>query len=788
MTAPAKPEVEMVDLTVDGVAVSVPKDTLIIRAAEQVGIQIPRFCDHPGLDPVGACRQCLVEVAMPDREGNVKPMPKPQASCTMTVAPGMEVKTQLTSPVADKAQQGVMELLLVNHPLDCPVCDKGGECPLQNQAMSNGRASSRFEDIKRTYPKPINISSQVLLDRERCVLCARCTRFSDQVAGDPFIALVERGALQQVGIYEEQPFESYFSGNTVQICPVGALTGAAYRFRARPFDLVSTPTTCEHCASGCAIRTDHRRGAVMRRMAIADPAVNDEWNCDKGRWAFTYASTGDRFELPLVREDGELRVASWREALAVAADGLRAASGHGVLVGGRVSMEDAYSYAKLAREALGTQDIDFRARPHSAEEARFLVEHVLGTSPETGGVTYEDLGSAANVVLVGLEPEEESPIVFLRLRHGYRKAKTAVYSVAPLTTRGLSKLGGTLIPSAPGTETEVLQALAGEGSAEQMGGDAFAAARTALREPGAVILVGERLASVPGALTAAADLASATGARLAWIPRRAGERGALEAGALPQDGGRDTAGILAAAAAGEIGGLVVGGVDIDDIGHPDGVEALRRSFVVSLEIRPSSVTEHADVILPVAPHAEAEGTFLDWEGRERPFAAALDTTAVGDHRVLSMLADEMGVFLGTRSVAEVRAELAARPARAAATPSSSAQGETVAVPQPGPGQFVLATWRHLLDRGSLQDGEPFLAGTAPTPKALLSPVSAEAIGVVPGDLVTVTADGVRVTAPAQIVEMVDHVVWLPTNSESCDLRSLAAQPGAVVTVTKGGAA
>ena len=535
MTAPAKPEVEMVDLTVDGVAVSVPKDTLIIRAAEQVGIQIPRFCDHPGLDPVGACRQCLVEVAMPDREGNVKPMPKPQASCTMTVAPGMEVKTQLTSPVADKAQQGVMELLLVNHPLDCPVCDKGGECPLQNQAMSNGRASSRFEDIKRTYPKPINISSQVLLDRERCVLCARCTRFSDQVAGDPFIALVERGALQQVGIYEEQPFESYFSGNTVQICPVGALTGAAYRFRARPFDLVSTPTTCEHCASGCAIRTDHRRGAVMRRMAIADPAVNDEWNCDKGRWAFTYASTGDRFELPLVREDGELRVASWREALAVAADGLRAASGHGVLVGGRVSMEDAYSYAKLAREVLGTQDIDFRARPHSAEEARFLAEHVLGTSPETGGLTYEDLGSAANVVLVGLEPEEESPIVFLRLRHGYRKAKTAIYSVAPLTTRGLSKLGGTLIPSAPGTETEVLQALAGEGSTEQMGGDAFAAARTALREPGAVILVGERLASVPGALTAAADLASATGARLAWIPRRAGERGALEAGALPQD-------------------------------------------------------------------------------------------------------------------------------------------------------------------------------------------------------------------------------------------------------------
>ncbi len=199
-------------------------------------------------------------------------MPKPQASCTITVTEGMEVKTQHTSKVADKAQQGLMEFLLINHPLDCPVCDKGGECPLQNQAMSNGRAKSRFEDVKRTYPKPINISSQVLLDRERCVLCARCTRFSDQIAGDPFIALVERGALQQVGIYEEQPFESYFSGNTVQICPVGALTGAAYRFRSRPFDLMSTKSVCEHCASGCSIRTDHRRGAVLRRMAVNDPA------------------------------------------------------------------------------------------------------------------------------------------------------------------------------------------------------------------------------------------------------------------------------------------------------------------------------------------------------------------------------------------------------------------------------------------------------------------------------------------------------------------------------------
>ena len=311
-------DVEMVTLTIDDHQISVPKGTLVIRAAELMGIQIPRFCDHPLLEPVGACRQCLVEV-----EGQRKPM----ASCTITVTPDMVVRTQLTSEAADKAQHGVMELLLINHPLDCPVCDKGGECPLQNQAMSNGQADTRFTDVKRTFPKPINLSAQVLLDRERCVLCARCTRFSNQIAGDPFIDLLERGALQQVGIADDTPFDSYFSGNTVQICPVGALTGTAYRFRARPFDLVSSPSVCEHCASGCAQRTDHRRGKVLRRLAGDDPEVNEEWNCDKGRWAFTYATQGDRIATPLVRDaDGSQRPASWSEAVAVAVRGLTAAA------------------------------------------------------------------------------------------------------------------------------------------------------------------------------------------------------------------------------------------------------------------------------------------------------------------------------------------------------------------------------------------------------------------------------------------------------------------------------
>ncbi len=528
---------DLVTLTIDGVSVSVPKGTLVIRAAEQIGIQIPRFCDHPLLDPVGACRQCLVEVWLPGRpspDGSPGPSTqmqgppgrmKPQASCTLVASDGMEVRTQVTSEGADKAQTGVMEYLLINHPLDCPVCDKGGECPLQNQAMSNGRPETRFEGVKRTFPKPINISAQVLLDRERCVLCARCTRFSEQIAGDPFIALIERGALQQVGIYEKEPYESYFSGNAIQICPVGALTSAEYRFRSRPFDLVSTSSVAEHDACGAAIRVDHRRGKVMRRMAGNDPEVNEEWITDKDRFAFAYAREDDRLTYPRIREDGELRPASWPEAFAVAARGLAAAGGVAVLTGGRVTAEDAYAFSKFARVALGTNDIDFRARPLSAEETGFLGTHVALAPP----VTYADLEAASTVVLAGLEPEDEAGTIFLRLRKATRKGRTRVVSVAPFASRGLHKMGGTLVATAPGAEAGALAGLADHDIVSL--------------DDSAVILVGERLASSPGALTAAADLALRTGARLAWVPRRAGDRGAVESGCLPTllPGGRPVA-------------------------------------------------------------------------------------------------------------------------------------------------------------------------------------------------------------------------------------------------------
>ncbi|MDQ1695837.1 MAG: NADH-quinone oxidoreductase subunit [Frankiaceae bacterium] len=806
---------ETVTCTIDGIEITVPKNTLIIRAAEMLGIQVPRFCDHPLLEPLGACRQCIVEV-----EGQRKPL----TSCTTTVTDGMVIKSQLTSPVAEKAQRGTLEFLLLNHPLDCPVCDKGGECPLQNQALSNGPAESRFKDQKRTFEKPIAISSQVLLDRERCVLCARCTRFSQQIAGDPFIELFERGALEQVAIYEDEPFHSYFSGNTVQICPVGALTGTQYRFRARPFDLVSTPSVCEHCASGCQQRTDWRRGKVLRRLAGADEDVNEEWNCDKGRWAFQYATAKDRLTEPLVRDDdGYLVEASWSDALDRAAAGLASYTGRvGVLTGGRLTVEDAFAYAKFARAVLRTDDIDFRVRAHSAEERDFLAARVAGRYLET---TYADIEAAPAVLLAGFEPEEESPIVFLRLRkagqsQGGQAGDLQIFGIAPFTSNGLRKLGGRLLAAAPGAEAELLTALA---DGDERLDDAATQAAQALRADGAVILVGERLAAAPGALSAAARLADTTGAKLAWVPRRAGDRGAVEAGCLPgllpggrpatdvaaraelaelwgegaalDGGGRDADAILRAAAAGDIA-LVVGSVDPADFPDPAlALEALENApFIVSLEVRESAVTDRADVVFPVAPVVQKAGSFLDWEGRVRPFAATLepesggtDTAALTDGRVLDWLAESFGAVLNTSTPRQVQEELQRIGAWSGARPPVP----TVAGQRPPPaesGEALLATWRLLLDDGRLQEGEPHLAGTRKPAMLLLSETTAKEIGAVAGSPVTVSTDRGSITLPLTIADLPERVVWLPTRSAGSHVHeALGVTTGAVVQLASGGA-
>jgi len=823
---------DLVTLTIDGVETSVPKGTLVIRAAEEVGIQIPRFCDHPLLAPVGACRQCLVEVALTSPDGELKTMMgppgrvKPQASCTLVVSEGMQVKTQLSSPVADKSQQGIMEFLLVNHPLDCPVCDKGGECPLQNQAMSNGRGESRFTETKRTFPKPINISAQVLLDRERCVLCARCTRFSEQIAGDPFIALIERGALQQVGIYEKEPYHSNFSGNVIQICPVGALTSAAYRFRARPFDLVSSPSVAEHDSCGAAIRVDHRRGKVVRRLSGNDPVVNEEWINDKDRFAFGYATAADRLTHPLVRdeESGELRTASWPEAFVVAARGLKSAEAVGVLTGGRLTREDAYAYAKFARVALHTNDVDFRSRPHTEEEAAFLASRVAGRGLD---VSYASLEKATSVLLLGLEPEEEAGTLFLRLRKVHNaNPRARIHAVAPYTSNGLRKLGASVTRAVPGTEADAIEALAHDGDLALDGGG--------------VILVGERLADAPGALRAAAVLADQTGARLAWVPRRAGDRGALDAGCLgsllpggrplsdaaarvdvstvwatevPVLTGRDTDAILAAASSGQIDALVVGGVEPDDLADPAAARAALSAagFVVSLELRASAVTELADVVFPVAAPAEKSGSFVTWEGRVRPFGQVLtESDAVPDVRVLGGIAEEMGRPLGFRTPRGAGAELdefggwdGARAEDVTSEPraaddgldtplASSGHSTTDAgldTPLAGSGHsttgegYVLASWKPMISDGPMQDGDAAYHASSRTPMVLVSEATLVALDLEAGEPVSVSTDHGSAVLQIGTADLDDGVVFVPDGVSGVNLaRDLRTRPGGRVAL------
>ncbi len=759
-----EPRPDLVTLTIDGVETSVPKGTLIIRAAEQLGVAVPRFCDHPLLDPVAACRMCLIEV-----EG----MPKPQPACAVTCSDGMVVKTQMTSAVAGEAQRSVMEFLLINHPLDCPICDKGGECPLQNQAMANGQGDTRFDGPKRTFPKPIGLSAQVLLDRERCVSCARCTRFAEQVAADPLIELLERGSQQQVGIADGVPFNSYFSGNTIQICPVGALTSAMYRFRSRPFDLVSTPTACEHCASGCALRTDSRRNAVMRRMAAVDPAVNEEWNCDKGRFAFRYLESDLRLTTPLIREDGELRPASWDEALVAAAEGFTAAQGTtGTITGGRLMVEDAYAYSVFTRRVLGTNDIDFRPRNSSAEEEQFLAARVAGRGL---GPTYADLEKAPAVLLVTFEPEDESPIVLLRLRKAAR-AGTRVLAVAPAASRGLGKVDGTWIPAAPGSEAAVLKDLAPD-------------VVDLLGQQGAVVLVGERASASPGLLTAVGELCDRTGAALGWVPRRAGDRGSVDAGLLPSllPGGRpvadaaarvDTAAIwgsvdvpdaegrdipamLKGVEASEVSALLMAGVQLDDL--PDGAEAALRAaeFVVVVDTHDHAVVQFADVVFPVAAAPEKTGSFVNWEGRVRPSSRPLRTSLMTDARVLSALGAEMGIKGLESDPVALMAELDEFSGWEGARVSPPAVAGSS--PEPGSG-LLLGTWRPLLESTDMQSGEPYLAATARSQEVWLSAGEARTLGATEGDMITVTGSSGSVTAPLVLADVADGAVVVTGNA------------------------
>ena len=846
----------LVKVTIDDVELDVPAGTLVIRAAEQAGIRIPRFCDHPLLEPVAACRQCLVEVGMPDRNtGELRFMPKPQPSCAQTVTPGMVVKTQHTSEVARRAQEGVMEFLLINHPLDCPICDKGGECPLQNQAMSEGRESSRFIDAKRTYRKPLKLTSQILLDRERCILCQRCVRFGKEIAGDPFLDLQGRGGGtaptehhhfmgEQVGSFDTavldyfnpqakdnvkagisgpygqegiigslnegdlapndrdvsgRAFASYFSGNIIQICPVGALTSNDYRFRARPFDLVSTASVTEHDASGSAIRVDIRRGEVLRRLAGNDPEVNEEWITDKDRFAFKWSGV-QRLNTPFVRENGQLVPTSWSDALDRVHRALAGLSGDqvGFLPGGRLSFEDAWAWSKFARTVVGSDSIDMRSRSHSEEERSFLAAHVAGSGL---GVTYSQLESAGQVLLVGLEPEDECGAIFLRMRKATRKGKLRVASLAPMTSRGLAKLSGELLRCAPGTEVEV--------AAEIREGGEFA--DLASRLDGGVILVGERASRTPGLLSEVVRLAERTHCRIQWVPRRAGERGGVEAGLLPgllpfgrplasqeareslawgeipAQRGLDATQMLEAAADGRLKALVVGGVDLRDFDDPAAArKALDQvDFLVSLEVRRSEVTDRADVVLPVAPPLEKNGTFINWEGRLRPFGQAIASRSQTDRLVFDALASEFGVDLGLHDLVglydQVNPLMQWNGQREEFVPAKAS--ELVEV---GQGEALLATHKPMLDAGRLQDGATMLAGSARRPVVFASRATVAGLGIDEGEELTLSTQRGSIMLPLQFADLPDGVVWVPECSQGSIVHESLGNFGSSVTLSAKG--
>jgi NADH-quinone oxidoreductase subunit G len=762
-----------VSLTIDGRAITVPKGTVIIRAAERLGVEIPRFCEHPFLSPIGACRQCYVEV-----EGQRKLF----TACTSEVAPDMVVKTQNTSAVVREAQVANLEFLLLNHPLDCPICDRGGECPLQDQAMQFGPGESRYTEPKRVFPKPIELSPLINLDRERCVLCTRCTRFCDEISGDRFIELFARGAGERVSIAAGEDFRSPFSGNTVQICPVGALTSETYRFAARPFDLSVADSVCGHCASGCNVRVDVRRGEVVRTLARDNVEVNDAWLCDKGRYAFRNPDRADRITTPLIRDRG-LEPASYGEVLsdiAAHAKGKRVA----FLTGGRLGDEDAYVLSKLARTVFGTNDLDHRRAFHGGH-----AEELAAASPL--GVTYEDVERANVIVVAGLDTEQELPILHLRIRKAARKG-AKVFVVHPRRTRLYDVAEHEL--ARPEHQSYVLERIHEGGD----GDDTFTGrVAAALRDAGdgAVVIAGERLAEHPLAADVALSVAQRFGARFAYATRRANDRGALRAGVHPEllpggraftdaamraevealwgpimatEPGRSTRGILEACADGEIGVLFLIGVDpLRDV--PD-AELARRGlanvpYKVVMDLALGDLEPYADAFLPVTPWPEREGHVTDWEGRSQPIKPVRSPLGVSrpDWEILVELAEAMGADLGLTSLAAVREEAARLLAPREIAPRATAWTGT-GRPQLL-GDLTLFSYPLLIDEGRMSEGAAELKEALEDEAfAELHPDDADKRGLADGDRVVVRTERGEAALPVRVVPTIaPGCVFVPFN-------------------------
>ena len=589
-----------VNVTINGTTVAAEKGRLLIDVAEEMGEFVPRFCYHPGMKSVAVCRMCLVSV-----EGQNKLLP----ACATPVDDGMVVNTKTEEAV--DAQEGMLEFLLINHPLDCPICDRAGECPLQDQTYAHGPGSTRYVEPKRTYEKALEISDLVVLDRERCVLCWRCVRFCDEVSGDPFIQLVDRGAGTQILTFNDEPFDSYFSGNTVQICPVGALTSSTYRFVSRPWDLETAPSVCSYCSVGCPVTNEARENKLVRCQALPNEQVNDFWMCDKGRHGFHHVSSQERLTNPLVRgADDKFEVSSWADALSAIKEKVGEGAKVGVISGGHLTTEDSFAVARLARKTLKTANVDSRV-----QDAGVPYERLVSITGAAGSnATLDDLDAAKTIVWVGDDPKEVLPVLFLRLRKAAIDGGARLVVVSPRRI-SLDAFADDVVRVYPGREGHGLEEL-----------DA---------PEGPVVVCWGPTPWIP-------DHDEALGSLEQWIANlqttsvevkilvgvpHAGSQGALDMGVHPalepgyravSEPGLDTRAMLEAAASGDLDALLVFGADlIQDF--PDGDLARRalesKAFLVVAELFPTETSAFADVVLPSAAYAEREGTFTNLERR-----------------------------------------------------------------------------------------------------------------------------------------------------------------------------
>ncbi|QEC47215.1 NADH-quinone oxidoreductase subunit NuoG [Baekduia soli] len=773
-----RPEQRMVTFSIDGREVSAPENIMLVDGAKYGDVEIPVFCYEPKLgQPVGACRMCLVEI-----EG----IPKLQTACSTPVKDGMVVHTQTER--VQTAQQAIVEFLLINHPLDCPVCDKGGECPLQDISFGWGGGRSRFIEPKRHFEKPLALSPLVAIDRERCILCYRCVRFSQEISEDYQLVFQERGAHTFVGTFDGHPYVAPFSGNIIELCPVGALTSQPYRFRARPWDIEGSGGICTLCPAQCNVTFTVRDERVLRVLGRDHAEVDDGWLCDKGRFAYQAIHVGERVTSPMVRDGGELRPVSWERALDEAAAGLRRAGGRvGVLAGGATSNEEGFLAQRIAREALGTADIDSRTHDASGLDD-LLALHAPGLQ-----ATVPDLEFAHTVLVLGVEPVDEMPIVDLRIRKGVRRHRVNL-AVATSRPSSLDANAREVVRFAPGDEPRAAALLAEALGREDGGtdGGALAGLVALLRDGGedVVILYGERVLADPAgaaalvAIAEALDLAGRAGAGLLGVPSATNGRGLREAGVLPFAGpglgavaatGRSTAEIAAAGAAGELAALWL--LDTDPVAtHPQ-----RRTWDRALE-RASTVVahagyltegvlEHATVVFPAESQAEHDGTVVHPDGRVQRLRQAI--ARAGDTRpgwwILQELGTRLGLELGALTGSMVSRQLfdavgfyaglsldaiggkgVRWPAgdAAGAWPAPGAARAGGGVPEAGPaanGRLRLGTYRSVW-AGPEVAASPALAFLAGAARVELSPADAKRLQVFDGDKVLVGSDGAAVGA------------------------------------------